>query len=155
MTPEDIIAAARLAIGTPFAHQGRTVGAKLDCAGLLAHVCQSLGKPVADQDGYSRRPSGGLLEAALDAHHPRRQQRRLATEQGRAGAVVDDQRPTGHPPLRRLGQGQQGGEGAPLGPVRGGGRVWRHGLSVASPLSWGRLPRPNARSSGDHRSAAL
>ena len=67
MTPEDIIAAARLAIGTPFAHQGRTVGAKLDCAGLLAHVCQSLGQQVADQDGYGRRPSGGLLESALDA----------------------------------------------------------------------------------------
>lgn len=66
MTPEDIIAAARAALGTPFGHQGRVVGSKLDCAGLLSHVCQSLGKPVADQDGYSRRPSGGLLEAALD-----------------------------------------------------------------------------------------
>lgn len=67
MTPEDIIAAARVALGTPFCHQGRVVGSKLDCAGLLAHVCQSLGQPVADQDGYGRRPSGGLLEAALDA----------------------------------------------------------------------------------------
>lgn len=67
MTPEDIIAAARSALGTPFGHQGRIVGSKLDCAGLLAHVCQSLGQPIVDQDGYSRRPSDGLLEAAIDA----------------------------------------------------------------------------------------
>ena len=67
MTPEDIISAARSALGTPFGHQGRMVGSKLDCAGLLAHVCQSIGQIVADQDGYGRRPAGGLLEAALDA----------------------------------------------------------------------------------------
>ena len=67
MTPEDIIAAARLAIGTPFGHQGRVVGSNLDCAGLLHHTCTTLGQPVTDQDGYARRPSGGLLEAALDA----------------------------------------------------------------------------------------
>lgn len=67
MTQEDIIAAARSALGTPFGHQGRVVGSKLDCAGLLHHTCTTLGQPVADQDGYGRRPSGGLLESALDA----------------------------------------------------------------------------------------
>jgi len=67
MTPEDIIAAARLALGTPFKHQGRTVGTGLDCAGLLAHVCATLGQQVIEQPGYARRPSNGLLEAALDA----------------------------------------------------------------------------------------
>jgi len=67
MMPEDIIAAASAALGTPFGHQGRTVGSKLDCAGLLAHVCATLGQPVADQGGYGRRPSNGLLETALDA----------------------------------------------------------------------------------------
>ncbi len=66
MTPEDIIAAARAALGTPFGHQGRVVGSKLDCAGLLAHVCATLGQPISDQDGYGRRPSGGLLESAMD-----------------------------------------------------------------------------------------
>lgn len=66
MTPQDIIAAARSALGTPFGHQGRTVGSSLDCAGLLAHVCNTLGQPISDQDGYGRRPSGGLLESAMD-----------------------------------------------------------------------------------------
>lgn len=66
MTPENVIDAARLAIGTPFKHQGRTVGVGMDCAGLLAHVCTTLGQQVIEQPVYSRRPSGGLLEAALD-----------------------------------------------------------------------------------------
>lgn len=67
MTPAEVVAAARLAIETPFRHQGRTVGSALDCAGLLAYTCAALGQPVVDQDGYGKRPSGGLLEAALDA----------------------------------------------------------------------------------------
>lgn len=67
MTPENVIDAARLAIGTPFRHQGRTVGVGLDCAGLLAHVCAALDQPVIEQPGYARRPSGGLLESALDS----------------------------------------------------------------------------------------
>jgi cell wall-associated NlpC family hydrolase len=67
MTPENVIDAARLALGTPFRHHGRTVGKGLDCAGLLAHVCGALDQPVIEQPGYGRRPSGGLLEAALDA----------------------------------------------------------------------------------------
>ena len=66
MTSDDIIAAARFALDTPFKHQGRTVNRGLDCAGLLAHVCAMLGQPVIEQPGYARRPSGGLLEAALD-----------------------------------------------------------------------------------------
>jgi cell wall-associated NlpC family hydrolase len=67
MTPENVIDAARIAIGTPFKHQGRTVGAGLDCAGLLTHVCATLGQAVIEQPGYARRPSGGLLESALDS----------------------------------------------------------------------------------------
>jgi len=67
MTPDDVISAARLALGTPFGHQGRVVGTKLDCAGLLSVTCAALGQPIADQDGYGRRPQNGLLEAALDS----------------------------------------------------------------------------------------
>lgn len=67
MTPQDVISAARLALDTPFRHQGRDVGSALDCAGLLSTTCASLGQPVAEQQGYAKRPSGGLLEAALDA----------------------------------------------------------------------------------------
>lgn len=66
MTADDIIAAARSAIGTPFAHQGRTAGKCLDCAGLLIHVAGLLDVQTTDAGGYARRPSGGLLESMLD-----------------------------------------------------------------------------------------
>lgn len=66
MTPEEVIAIARSALGTPFRHQGRVAGSALDCAGLLGFVTSALGQPVADSQGYARRPSGALLEAALD-----------------------------------------------------------------------------------------
>lgn len=67
MTPAAIIAAARSAIGTPFRHQGREVGKALDCAGLAVHVAAEVGAECQDFPGYAVRPSGGLLEAALDA----------------------------------------------------------------------------------------
>lgn len=66
MTPGDIVAAARALIGTPFRHQGRS-DKGLDCAGVLITVARALGVEVVDVDGYSRRPSSGLLEATLDA----------------------------------------------------------------------------------------
>jgi cell wall-associated NlpC family hydrolase len=66
MMADDIIAAARGAIGTPFRHQGRIAGVALDCAGLVIHVAQSIGADYIDQTGYSRIPTNGLLESALD-----------------------------------------------------------------------------------------
>ena len=66
MTAEEIVAAARSELGTPFAHQGRIPGKRLDCAGLLIRVAFLLGVPVVDHGGYARRPSNGLLESALD-----------------------------------------------------------------------------------------
>lgn len=81
MTPAEVVNAARLALGTPFRHQGRSVGSGLDCAGLLAHVCASLGQPVIEQSGYGRRPLDGLLEAALDAQ-PALVRVRTAPQQG-------------------------------------------------------------------------
>jgi cell wall-associated NlpC family hydrolase len=68
VNPDDIIAAARSALGTPFRHQGREVGRGLDCAGLICHVCDTLGIAYSDQTRYARQPSGGLLESALDGH---------------------------------------------------------------------------------------
>ena len=65
MTRDDIVAAARSALDTPFKHQGRRVGKGLDCAGLLVHVLATLGFSVADRSGYSRHPSGSELEAAI------------------------------------------------------------------------------------------
>lgn len=67
MKPEAIVAAARTAVGTPFRHQGRLASKALDCAGLVCHVAASLGIEYVDQSGYSKRPSQGLLEAALDS----------------------------------------------------------------------------------------
>lgn len=66
MKADDILAAAREAIGTPFVHQGRVVGVGLDCAGLAIHVARRLGVDHVDVAGYERVPSGGRLEAVLD-----------------------------------------------------------------------------------------
>lgn len=66
MTADEVIAAACSALGTPFRHQGRQVGKALDCAGLIIHVVRELDIEHADQSGYARRPSNGLLESALD-----------------------------------------------------------------------------------------
>ena len=67
MTSDQILAAARACLGTPFKHQGRLNGRALDCAGLIVHVAADLGLTYLDQTGYARLPGGGLLEAALDA----------------------------------------------------------------------------------------
>lgn len=68
MTPDAIISAARLVIGTPFRHQGRISGRGLDCAGLLIHVAREVGVEPQDQSGYARLPSDGQIEAALENH---------------------------------------------------------------------------------------
>jgi cell wall-associated NlpC family hydrolase len=67
MTADDIIAAARECIGTPFAHQGRVVGVGLDCAGVAVHAVRALGVDVLDFAGYGRTPNKGHLAAAMDA----------------------------------------------------------------------------------------
>lgn len=63
----EVIAAARSFIGTPFRHLGRTPGKCLDCAGLAVVVANTLGLEVDDRDAYGRVPAGGLLESMLDA----------------------------------------------------------------------------------------
>ena len=65
MTPQQIVAAARACVGTPFRHQGRTPGRGLDCAGLLIVVAREVGIDPVDVSGYPRRPDGNL-KAALD-----------------------------------------------------------------------------------------
>ena len=67
MNADDIIAAARSCIGSPFAHQGRIKGLALDCAGLAVSVAHDLGVEYNDQQGYGREPFKGQLESALDA----------------------------------------------------------------------------------------
>ena len=66
MTADDILTVARSFLGTPFRHQGRIPGLALDCAGLVVSVAKSIGADYIDRPGYSRNPSGGMLESALD-----------------------------------------------------------------------------------------
>lgn len=63
---EQVIAAARAAIETPFRHQGRIVGRGLDCAGLAIHCAHSAGVLTYDENDYPRNPGGGRLESAFD-----------------------------------------------------------------------------------------
>lgn len=65
MTADEVIDAARALLDVPFKHQGRSRSG-LDCAGLIVHVAATLGLDYADHGGYSRSPSNGLLESALD-----------------------------------------------------------------------------------------
>lgn len=67
MTAQAIIDAARSQLGVAFRHQGRLPGIALDCAGLIAHVMDTLGLPYEDVPGYSRLPHHGRLQQALDA----------------------------------------------------------------------------------------
>jgi len=68
MSPDDIVAAARECVGTPFRHQGRVLGLALDCAGVVVHAMRSCGIAVTDVQGYGPTPNRGLLEQALNQH---------------------------------------------------------------------------------------
>lgn len=61
MTADEIIAAARIEIGTPFVHQGRIPGKALDCAGLAVAVAGHW-YTVAEPRAYGRSPHLGLLQ---------------------------------------------------------------------------------------------
>lgn len=67
MIADDIIAAARECLETPFQHQGRLAGRALDCAGIVCHVAARLGTPYEAPTNYPRVPYCGLLESTLDA----------------------------------------------------------------------------------------
>lgn len=61
VTREEIIAAARACIGTPFHHQGRRPGVGLDCVGLVVAAATACGIQHEDCTDYSRRPDGVTL----------------------------------------------------------------------------------------------
>ena len=67
MTVDEIVAAARECLGTPFHHQGRVLGYGLDCAGVAAHVARAVGCEVVEVSGYGRTPAHGQIEQALEA----------------------------------------------------------------------------------------
>lgn len=66
MTVDEIIAAARLELGTPFVHQGRIPGKALDCAGLAVTVARHW-YTVAEPQAYGRSPYLGLLREWVEA----------------------------------------------------------------------------------------
>ena len=59
MTREQIIAEARSLLGTPWAHQGRTPGVGIDCAGVVIHILKLNGINY-DVAGYAYEPNGEL-----------------------------------------------------------------------------------------------
>lgn len=63
---DDIVAAARALIGTPFRHQGRLPQVGLDCAGLGIVVAKSIGIEIKDYTGYPRTPFDGMLKKMFD-----------------------------------------------------------------------------------------
>lgn len=67
ITQSDIIAAARQCLETPFRHQGRLLSFGLDCAGVVIHICRTLGIDAVDAVGYGRTPHDNQLQTTLDA----------------------------------------------------------------------------------------
>ncbi len=65
---ENMIAAARACLNTPFHHQGRLPGVGLDCIGLVVVALRAVGVEVRDRQDYSTRPDGKSLERALVEH---------------------------------------------------------------------------------------
>lgn len=83
-TRADIIETGRTWLGTPYAHQHRTKGIFVDCAGLLIGVARELSIVRADFDvnGYPRVPNGQLI-TICDSF-----MRRIASSEAQPGDVV-------------------------------------------------------------------
>lgn len=67
-TREQIVAAARGWLGTPFHHQGRLKGVGVDCAGVIVEVARELGISDVDVQGYGHRPDSRELEQLCRDH---------------------------------------------------------------------------------------
>lgn len=67
ITQAAILAAARQCLETPFRHQGRLLAFGMDCAGVVIHICRTLGLDAIDVEGYGRTPNAGQLQRTLDA----------------------------------------------------------------------------------------
>lgn len=111
---QQVVAAARAWIDTPFHHQARVKGAGVDCIGLIIGVARELGlvAPDFDVQGYAETPDGRTLMRLATMH---------MTEIGRdamaAGDVV----------VTRFDQGAQ--HFGVLGDYRHGGLSIIHGAS--------------------------
>ncbi|MFN7948388.1 MAG: NlpC/P60 family protein [Blastocatellia bacterium] len=82
VTREQLIAAARLRLGTPYQHQGRD-GFGLDCIGLLLVVAHELGLSDFDFLEYSTRPDGVTFQRLCGAHMDE-----IPVTEARAGDVL-------------------------------------------------------------------
>lgn len=67
-TREQIVAAARGWIDTPFAHQRRAKGVGVDCVGVVIMVAQELGLSTFDTCDYGRAPDPDAMRTLLEAH---------------------------------------------------------------------------------------
>jgi NlpC/P60 family putative phage cell wall peptidase len=65
---EQILAAARAWLGTPWRHQGRLKGVAVDCGGLITGVGRELGLLDFDTRAYGRIPDGQQLRALCEQH---------------------------------------------------------------------------------------
>lgn len=65
MKAEDVVAAARSLVGTPFHHQGRIPGVALDCAGTIIETLKLIGINPIDRTDYGHDPCNGQLEAQI------------------------------------------------------------------------------------------
>lgn len=67
ITGSQVVAEARLWMGTPFVHQGRVKGVGVDCIGLVIGVGRALGIFPSDYErsGYGRTPFDGTLEREI------------------------------------------------------------------------------------------
>lgn len=70
-TRADIVAEARSWVGTPFYHQGRAKGLRVDCAGLIVEVGRALGFNVPRQTNYGRFPMPQWLKPVLEEYFDR------------------------------------------------------------------------------------
>lgn len=67
VTRSQIVARARLYLGVPFVHQGRTEWG-LDCAGLWIRVMTDLGLTDFDFTHYLREPDGETFDRLMSEH---------------------------------------------------------------------------------------
>jgi cell wall-associated NlpC family hydrolase len=65
---DDVVAAARRWLDTPFHHQGRAKSVGVDCAGVLVEVARELGLGDVDIRGYGHRPDSRELERLCYFH---------------------------------------------------------------------------------------
>ena len=66
MNRDFIVAEARRWKGTPFSHQGRVLGKRVDCVGLISMVARAAGAKSRDVANYTDNPDPIEMKAILD-----------------------------------------------------------------------------------------